>query len=96
MSSDAHTGHRQRCPCSATCAFVRQGAVLTSVCELVTEGETLCSIWCNSDVIMLDYQVKVRPIPGMFVQSVPATVIPWGRIKPEQRDLLMRSIRQDE
>jgi hypothetical protein len=45
---------------------------------------------------MLDYQVKVRPIPGMFVQSVPATVIPWGRIKPEQRDLLMRSIRQDE
>ena len=28
------------------------------------------------DVIMLDYLVKVRPMPGMWVQLVPVTAIP--------------------
>jgi hypothetical protein len=26
------------------------------------------------DVIMLDYPVKVRPMPGMWVQSMPVTL----------------------
>jgi hypothetical protein len=43
------------------------------------------------DVIMLDYLVKVRPMPGMWVQSVPVTTIPWGRMKTEQRNLFIRS-----
>jgi hypothetical protein len=48
------------------------------------------------DVIMLDYPVKVRPMPGMWVQSVPVTDIPWGRMKAEQRNLAIRSIRKDD
>jgi hypothetical protein len=35
-----------------------------------------------------NYPVKVRPIPGMFVQSVPVTDIPLGGMKAEQHDLL--------
>ena len=45
------------------------------------------------DVIMLDYPVQVRPMPDMWVQSVPVTAIPWGRMKTEQRNLVIRSIR---
>jgi hypothetical protein len=37
------------------------------------------------DVIMLDYPVKVRPMSGMWVQSVPVTIIPSGRMKTEKR-----------
>jgi len=48
------------------------------------------------DVIMLDYPVKVRPIPGMWVQSVPVTAIPWDRMKTEQRNLVIRSIRKHD
>ena len=48
------------------------------------------------DVIMLDYPVKVHPIPGMWVQSVPVTVIPWGRMKTEQHNLVIRSIRKHD
>jgi len=40
------------------------------------------------DVIMIDYPVKVRPMPGMWVQWVPVTAIPWGRMKTEQRNLV--------
>jgi len=29
-------------------------------------------------MIMLDNPVKVRPMPCMWVQSVPVTAIPWG------------------
>jgi hypothetical protein len=48
-------------------------------------------------VIMLDsYPVKVRPVPGMWVQSVPVTVIPWGRMKTEQRNFVIRSLREDD
>jgi hypothetical protein len=47
------------------------------------------------DVIMLDYPVKVRSMPGMWVQSVPVTAIPWGRMKTEQRDLVIRSFREN-
>jgi hypothetical protein len=46
------------------------------------------------DVIMLDYPLKVRAMPGMWVQSVPVTVILWGRMKTEQRNLVIRSIRK--
>jgi hypothetical protein len=48
------------------------------------------------DVIMLDYPVQVRPMPGMWVQSVPVTAIPWGRMKTEQRNLVTRSIRKHD
>ncbi len=48
------------------------------------------------DVIMLDYPIKVRPMPGMWVQLVPVTAIPWGRMKTEQRNLVIRSIRKDD
>jgi hypothetical protein len=48
------------------------------------------------DVIMLDYPVQVRPMPGMWVQSVPVTAIPWGRMKTEQRNLVIRSIRKHD
>jgi hypothetical protein len=44
------------------------------------------------DVIMFDYPVQVRPMPGMWVQSVPVTAIPWGRMKTEQHNLVIRSI----
>ena len=30
------------------------------------------------DVIMLQYPVKVCPMPGMWIQSIPVTAIPWG------------------
>jgi hypothetical protein len=45
---------------------------------------------------MLDYLVKVRPMPGMWVQLVPVTVIPWGRMKIEQHNLVIRSIRKHD
>ena len=32
------------------------------------------------DVIMLEYPLKVRPMPGIWMQSVPVTDIPWGSI----------------
>jgi hypothetical protein len=45
------------------------------------------------DVIMLEYPLKVRPMPGIWVQSVPVTAIPWGGMNTEQRNTLQRSIR---
>ena len=47
------------------------------------------------DVIMFQYPVKVRPMPGMWIQSIPVTVIPWGGMNIEQRGVLLSSIRQD-
>jgi len=47
-------------------------------------------------VIMLKYPLKVRPIPGIWVQSVPVTAIPWGGMNTEQRNTLQRSVRQDD
>ena len=46
-------------------------------------------------VIMLEYPLKVRPMPGIWVQSVPVTAIPWGGMNTEQRNTLQRSIRED-
>ncbi len=49
------------------------------------------------DVSMLKYPLKVRPMPGIWVQSVPVTAIPWGGMNTEQRNTLQRSIRgQDD
>ena len=45
------------------------------------------------DVIMLQYPVKVRPMPGMWIQSIPVT-IPWGRMNIWQRGALLSSIRE--
>jgi hypothetical protein len=42
------------------------------------------------------YPVKVRPMSGMWVQSVPVTTIPWGRMKTEQCNLVIRNIRKDD
>ena len=39
---------------------------------------------------MIEYLVKVRPMPGMWVQSVPVTAIPWGRMKTEQHSFVIR------
>jgi hypothetical protein len=36
------------------------------------------------DVIMLEYPLKVRPMPGISVQSVPVIAIPWGCMNTEQ------------
>jgi hypothetical protein len=43
-----------------------------------------------------DYPVKVRPMPGMWVQSVPVTAIPWVSMNTEKRILVIRSIRKDD
>jgi hypothetical protein len=48
------------------------------------------------DVIMFKYPLKVRPIPGIWVQLVPVTSIPWGGMNTEQRNTLQRSVRQDD
>ena len=48
------------------------------------------------DVIMLHYPVEVRPMPGMWVQSVLVTAIPCGRMKTEQRNSVIRSLREDD
>ena len=48
------------------------------------------------DVIMLEYPLKARSMPGIWVQSVPVTAIPWGGMNTEQRNTLQRSIRQDD
>ena len=48
------------------------------------------------DVIMLKYPLKMRPMPGMWVQSVPVTAIPWGGMNTEQCNTLQRSVRQDD
>jgi hypothetical protein len=45
---------------------------------------------------MLEYPVKVRPMPGIWVQSVPVTAIRWGRMNTEQRDKLVGSIQKDD
>jgi len=47
------------------------------------------------DVIMLQYPVKVRPMPGMWIQSIPVTAIPWGGMNIGQHGALLSSIRQD-
>ena len=54
------------------------------------------SIQYSLDVIMLKYPLKMRPMPGMWVQSVPVTAIPWGGMNTEQRNTLQRSVRQDD
>jgi hypothetical protein len=36
-------------------------------------------------VIMLECPVKVCPMPGIWVQSVPVTAIPWGRMNTEHQ-----------
>ena len=36
------------------------------------------------DVIMLKYPLKMRPMTGIWVQSVPVTSIPWGGMNTEQ------------
>ena len=48
------------------------------------------------DVIMLEYPLKVRPMPGIWVQSVPVTAIPWGGMNTEQHNTLQRSIRRQD
>jgi hypothetical protein len=45
---------------------------------------------------MLDYPVKVRLMPGLWVQSVPVTDIPWGLMKTEQHNFVIRSIRKHD
>jgi hypothetical protein len=45
---------------------------------------------------MLEYQLKVRPMPGIWVQSVPVTAIQWGGMNTEQRKTLQRTIGQDD
>jgi hypothetical protein len=47
------------------------------------------------DVIMLQYPVKVRPMPGIWIQSIPVTAIPWGGMNIGQRGALPSSIRED-
>jgi hypothetical protein len=44
------------------------------------------------DVIMLEYPLKVCLMPGIWVQSVPVTAIPWGGMNTEQHNTLQRSI----
>ena len=47
------------------------------------------------DVIMLPYPVqKVRPMPGMWIQSIPVIAIPWGRMNTGQRGALLSSIQE--
>ncbi len=46
------------------------------------------------EVIMLQYSEKVRPMPGMWIQSIPVTAIPWGGMNIGQRGALP-SKRQD-
>ena len=44
---------------------------------------------------MLPYPVqKVRPMPGMWIQSIPVTAIPWGRMNTGQRGALLSSIQE--
>ena len=45
---------------------------------------------------MLDYPVKVRQMPGMWVQSVQVTAIPWVRMKTEQHNVVIKSIRKHD
>ena len=47
------------------------------------------------DVIIFQYTVKVRPMPGMWIQSKPVTAIPWGGLNIGQRGALLSSIRED-
>jgi hypothetical protein len=71
-----------------------QGCKVAPVCtpEL---GIPACYSSLILDVIMLEYPLKVRPMPGIWVQSVPVTAIPWGGMNTEQRNTLQRSIRED-
>jgi hypothetical protein len=46
------------------------------------------------DVIMLQYPIKVHPMPGMWIQSIPVTAIPWGLMNIGQRGTLLSSIRE--
>jgi hypothetical protein len=46
------------------------------------------------DVIMLQHPVKVRPMPGMWIQSIPVTAIPWGHMNIGQGGALLSSIRE--
>jgi hypothetical protein len=50
----------------------------------------------TSHRVVNDYPVRVRPMPDMWVQSVPVTAIPWGRMKTEQRKLVIGNIRKDD
>jgi hypothetical protein len=47
------------------------------------------------DVIMLQYPVKARPMPDMWIQSIPVTAIPWGGMNTGQCGALLSSILQD-
>jgi len=48
-------------------------------------------------VVVLEYPLKVCPMPGIWVQSVPVIAIPWGGMNTEQRNTLQRNIRgQDD
>jgi hypothetical protein len=43
---------------------------------------------------MLQYPVKVRLMPGMWIQSIPVTAIPLGGMNIGQRGALLSSIRE--
>ena len=44
------------------------------------------------DVIIFQYTVKVRPMPGMWIQSKPVTAIPWGGLNIGQRGALLNQV----
>jgi len=46
------------------------------------------------EVTMLQHPLKVHPMPGNWVQSVPVTAIPWESMNTVQRNTFERSIRE--
>jgi hypothetical protein len=59
-------------------------------------GVQACNTYTRQACNTYTRRDQVRPIPGMWVQSIPVTAIPWGRIKTEQHNLVIRSKVENE
>jgi hypothetical protein len=89
----------ERCERSDGCAWalVLGGETATKTC-----CRGACTHDCDPQAADSDvsshtlYPEKVRPMPCMWVQSVPVTAIPWGSMNTEQHYAVIRSIRKDD
>ena len=97
VTKECHPGRACRCDCPAHTADsdVSSNTWCTRKNLCVPRNWAFQHATRILDVIMLKYPLKVRPMPGIWVQSVPVTAIPWGGMNTEQRNTLQRSIRED-
>ena len=86
VTKECHPGRACRCDCPAHTADsdVSSNTWCTRKNLCVPRNWAFQHATRILDVIMLEYPaLKVRPMPGIWGQSVPVTAIPWGGMNTE-------------